>query len=265
MSAPAQSDPDLGEALARIAQQADAFRRVAPGVSAEETLNQRSRPPDTRDPQIVTAPFQTREVISQYGFAALHAAPLALHEFRKVISVDGRRVTTAEKARHAMILGLHSDSDRQKKAFLEDFEKHGLHGAVTDFGQLLLLFGARRQQDFDFHFAAPQQSGADPVFVLGYKQVAGPESLTVFRGNSAERQSLEGEIWLRQSDYLPLRITMVSSKPFEKATIRDEAAVDYAPGQFGAVLPVSVVHRNYLDKELLSENIFHYSAFRKLQ
>ncbi len=43
-----------------------------------------------------------------YALGSLPEAPSVIHEIRKVVSVDGKQVTSRAKAREAMTLGLHS-------------------------------------------------------------------------------------------------------------------------------------------------------------
>ncbi len=263
--------PDLQRLLAGISDSAAAFQKVAPFTLSEETLQQRSRPGFTslieKDDAVAKLPparFDRREVVSEYGYASLPNAPAALHEIRKVVSVDGREFSTVDKARHAMTLGLVSGDNKRTKRLLEDFEKHGLKGSVTDFGQLLLLFSKRRIGDYDFQVERETRVGVDPVLVLAYRQRGGPESLTVFRGNTAARKPLTGEIWVRKSDGLPLRITLLSTQQMKHNTIKDEGEVDYSPSPFGSVLPVAVAHREYLNGDLLTENLFRYAPFRRI-
>jgi len=244
--------------LRRLGQQAERFRRIAPTAISEETLEQRSRPPRPG------AAFETHEVISEYGFSGTADAPLAIHELRKVISVDGKQVTSIEKAREAMTLGLRSADDKLKKRLLEDFEKHGLRGAATDFGQVILLFSRRHQGDFEFQLRGERQMGVERLLVLSYAQKAGDGGVTVFLGNTAKRESLKGEISIRRRDLVPLRITMTSTQIVRNLQVREESTVDYKDDAAGTVLPVSVVHREYVNNELVSENQFSYTAFRKI-
>src|SRR5579872_7285526 len=97
----------LADILSRVSEEAEIFRRVAPQTLSEETLQQRSlKPPPRFRPRmgagVGAAPpppeYQTREIVSEYSYAALADSAGALHEFRQVISVDGRRVSTPEKA-----------------------------------------------------------------------------------------------------------------------------------------------------------------------
>ncbi len=252
------SGSPLPAILLQLGKQAEAFRRIAPLTLSEETLEQRSRPDQPG------SSFETHEVISAYGFAGLRNAPRAIHEVRKVISVDGHQVTSLSKARQAMTLGLKSTDDKLKKRLLEDLERNGLRGAATDFGQVILLFSPQRLQNYTFKITGERQVGADRLIVVGFTQKAGDSGVTVFRGNSAERESLQGEISLRGKDLIPLRITMTSTGKSGDLLFREESTVDYATSFAGCVLPVSVVHREFQNNELLSENLFSYAPFRKL-
>src|SRR5438067_11811571 len=103
---PGQTLP-LADILSRVSEEAEVFRRIAPQTLTEETLAQRSlKPPPRFRPRVGTgvqeptaAVYQTREIVSEYSYATLRDSPGVLHEFRQVISVDGRRVKTPEQAR----------------------------------------------------------------------------------------------------------------------------------------------------------------------
>jgi hypothetical protein len=146
---------------------------------------------------------------------------------------------------------------------LRDFEKHGLIGAATDFGQLILLFTKRRLADYEFAVAGQDRIGADTATVLSFKQKTGQESLTIFAGNAALRSQLQGFVWVRNPDYLPLRIRLLSSRKDGPLVINTVGAVDYAMSAHGCVLPASVVHRDTIGGKLITENIFQYTPFRK--
>lgn len=257
--------------VSRLSQEAEAFLNLAPQILAQETLQQKAVKAASRfRPRIGASAlekpkiqFQTREVISEYGYSTLQQSPNVLHEFRQVISVDGRKIATAEKARRTLTLGIKSEDDRMKKRMLEEFEKYGLIGAVVDFGQLIGLFSNRQIRNYEFTFGGGGRIGADTMLVLSYRQIAGPDILTIFRGREAIRQQLQGEVWFRQPDGLPLRITMISSRTEDKIPISDEAVVDYAPSSHGVVLPASVVHRGFYGGQLITENTFRYTPFRK--
>jgi len=254
----------LPEILSRVAEEAEVFRRVAPQVVAEETLTQRSLKAPGREAGNPTR--QTREIVSEYSFGALKEAPAALHEFRQVISVDGRAVSAASTARHSLALGLASANDHDRKRMLEDFQKYGLTDAVVDFGPLLLLFTRRQSGNYHFELVEPageDRIGADQVKIVAYRQVAGPDRMLIFEGRRAIHQPVEGRIYARAPDGLPLRVTMVASRESGKTIFRDEAVVDYTPNAQGFLAPAAVTHKGFAGDQLVVEDEFRYSAFRK--
>jgi hypothetical protein len=263
---------------ARISEEAEVFARSARAVLSEETLRQRARKPDARfRPRVgdaATKPpkdeYLTREVVSEYGYSSYKDSPNALHEFRTVISIDGKKFQTPEKARRALSLGMTSADDELKKQMLRDFEKHGLIGAITDFGQVVLLFTKRRLPDYEFAVVRQERLGSETAAVLSFKQKAGKEALTVFTTRAAVHNGLQGFIWVRLPDYLPLRIRLLSARKDGPFVITTDATVDYAMSPHGCILPTRVEHREYVPNEpgkpggqLLTENIFQYAPFRK--
>ena len=78
---------------------------------------------------------------------------------------------------------------------------------------------------------------------------------------AGERQPASGQIWLRQKDLLPIRITLnTEERTSKKFTIRTDATVDYSPSQFGLALE-HVIHRQFLNSALMVENDLHYADF----
>ncbi len=254
-----ETSVSLPSALARLADEADLFARIAPATVSQETLIQRAR--HTAESGIPTDDFDHREIISAYGYSAPPKAPLALHEFRRVISIDGKNVETAAHARQKLVLSLQPGNGSRRRKLLENFEKLGLRGAVTDFGQLILLFARDRQHDYVFAIGNTTTLGADTVAIIHFTQREGPEGLTIYRGTKGSRRSLKGEIWVREGDLLPLRITLTTVEKTPRGEISSEAAVDYTQTQFGPILPVSVVYREFNGPALLTENVFHYGTF----
>ncbi len=267
---PAAAQQDVRQkALARLAEEAEAFFSAAPRVVGEETLRQkvvqraaRFRPRIGSDMTPPPLKYKTREIVSEYGYSALRDSPSALHEFREVTKVDGRQVMTQETARRTLTLGVTSQDDRLKKRMLETFEKHGLVGAATDFGQVLLLFGKRRLGDYEFEPAGKGRLRDEDALGLIYRQTEGKETFTIFEGRKVIRRPLRGELWLRESDYLPLRIILTASREQGDNVVVDEATVDYAMSRFGVLLPESVVHRQRVAGQVVVENSFQYSSFR---
>ena len=149
---------------------------------------------------------------------------------------------------------------------LKQFEKYGLVGAVTDFGQLLLLFSRRDLEQFEFTSKGAKMIGYDRALVFGYKQLDGPEALTLFEENKHDqmrRLRVEGEIRVRAEDFVPLQITLLAQQGDAPNSLREEAAVTYAMSKYGALLPVSTEHRELRAGKVVAENHFDYSDFQR--
>jgi len=265
--AAAQSLPEI---LSRVSEEAEVFRKVAPQILSEETFTQRAlKLPRHLHLRLGAAAaktpvpdWQTREIVSEYSFGTF-AGSGSLHEFRKVISVDGRSISRPASARHSLVLGLKSADDRARKRMLEDFQKYGLSTAVVDFGPLILLFTRTQEGNYRFQPAGEARIGADQVRIVSYAQTSGPDRMLVFQGHRAIHQPIHGLIFARVPDGLPLRITIVESRSDGKNTLRDEAAVDYTLNAHGFLAPVAVTHKGYADGQLIVEDRFLYTPFRK--
>jgi hypothetical protein len=272
----AQTPPVLNEYLDALARTAATFAQSAPGLTAQETLDQRGRRGfiETlrgKDDKIkkldVQLPqdFRTHHVVSSYALAEIGERRV-LHEIRTAVTMDGKSLATPDEARQALASGLQSADDRTKRKLLDDLARNQLEGAATDFGQLILLFKKRLQKDYAFSLVGEQHLGDEPVVVLGYRQISGTQGLTVFNERTEDRQPANGQILLRRKDLLTLRITMNTEEPLSKKfTIRTEAAVDYLTSPFGLV-PESVVHKQFLNSgransSLMVENDYHYTDF----
>ena len=270
-AAAAHADPLVQQMMERLSEEASVFARSAPDVIGQETLHQRAlKPPrrfHLRAGQAALEPpkpeWQTREIVSEYGFSAFSDAPGVLHEFRRVVSVDGRKIEENGKALDALAKSVSSNDDNQKRRQLKQFEKYGLLGAATDFGQLILMFSRSQLDKFEFNAEGQRLIGAERTRVFSYKQLDGQQHLTVFAEGKALHERLQGEIWVRASDALPLRITLVSVRGEGARGVRDEAQVDYAMSRYGFELPVSVVHREFQASGLVAENRFEYVNFRR--
>ncbi|MBI3683368.1 MAG: hypothetical protein HY235_23590 [Acidobacteria bacterium] len=251
--------------LLRLAEEAEVFGRMATKVIATETLEQVAYQPPGRfqprgaKPQIT---YRTRQIVSEYGFTNFKEDPRNLHELRQVTSVDGQPVKAPAKLRETLSMGLKTDSDRLKKKLLKDFESYGLRDAATDFGQLILLFTRRQQEQYNFRFARTDQTGADRAVVLAFEQKEGDQSMTVFEGRQVMRHKLNGEVWLREEDGLPLRITLKAGRAEKTLERRYEAVVDYQASAHGVVLPAAVTYSEMSGATLMVENRFHYSDFK---
>ena len=82
--------------------------------------------------------LKDREVISLYAISSFKSTPEALHEFRQVVSIDGKPVAPEAGLQEKFRATLTSADDRSRKALEAEFEKTGLTIAATDFGQLVL-------------------------------------------------------------------------------------------------------------------------------
>ncbi len=266
-------DQPLEQVLSRVSEEAEAFRQIAPKILAREKLVQRAiLPPRRFRPRLGSAAleppkpqYRTREVISEYGFGTLAEAPGALHEFRQVVSVDGRSVASVEKARRTLTSGLRSADDEARKRMLEDFEKHGLTGAATDFGQVLLLFTRRRLGEYSFAWAGEGHVGAVPARILSFKQTAGSASFLIVEKRKAIHQTLEGQLWVRERDSMPLRIVLLSECKDCRGGVRQEATVEYLTADQGFLAPAIVVRRQMSGGNLLVEDSYEYTDFRLFQ
>jgi hypothetical protein len=146
---------------------------------------------------------------------------------------------------------------------LEAFQHYGLGNAAVDFGPLLLLFTKRQLGNYQFALAGVDRIGADPVRVLSYRQTSGAEHMLVVAGHRAIHLPLEGRIYARVPDGLPLRITLATERKEGKHRFRDEAIVDYTLTAHGFVAPAAVTHEGYEDGQLIVEDHFRYAPFRK--
>ncbi len=255
----------------RVSEEADAFLRLAPEVLGTEKLHQGAQKPAGRfHPRLATAPvtpqWKEHDVVSEYGFASFSGESGAIHELRQVVSVDGKKVADTKKAQDALARAITATDDAQKMEALKEFEKYGLTGAVTDFGQVLLLFTRRQIERYEFTPQGARMIGYDRALVFAYKQIDGPEGLTLFEENKRDKVrhlKVEGEIRVRAADFVPLQITLVAQQGDAPNSIREEAAVNYAMSPFGALLPTSTEHRELRDGKIVAENQFSYSGFHK--
>jgi len=257
----------------RVSEEAEAFRKLAPEVLGRETLHQKAlKPPARFRPRVGAAAegpppsqWKERELVSEYGFASFTGGD-ALHELRQVESVDGHKVAESKKAQDALASLITAGDDQAKKTALKEFQKFGLAGAVTDFGQLILLFTRRELERYEFSARGPRTEGNVNALVFSYKQLDGPEALTLFDESKKDkplRLRVEGEIWVRPDNYVPLRITLNATTIDRTASLREEAAVDYAMSRFGALLPVATTHRELRQGQVVMENHFTYGDFHK--
>jgi hypothetical protein len=267
---PAQSSlPDL---LSRVAEEAAMLQQNAPKSLTREVLEQRALMPATRfRPRIgknataVLPPprLLVREIVSEYSVGTLKESVVQnLTELRQVISVDGRKIQSPERARHALSLGITSPDDRIRKRMLEDFARHGLVDVATDYGIILLAFSKRGLENMSVALAGEEQVGADAAWVLNWQQTSPEAGMLEFLGKQTSRIALQGRLLVRQSDGLPLRIQSWSENTQATRTVRDEATVDYVQSAHGFLTPASVIHRHMVDGQVITENLYRYDPFK---
>jgi hypothetical protein len=259
---------------ARVSEEAEAFAKLAPQVLGTEKLHQAAMKPKGRfHPRVGAAATQPppakwteRDITSEYGFAGFSGEAGAIHELRQVTMVDGRKVEDTKKAQTALAKAITASDDARKKEMLKEFEKYGLVGAVTDFGQLLLLFNRRDMERYEFTAKGDKMIGYDKALVFSYKQLDGPEALTLFEENKHDLMRhlrIEGEIRVRAEDFVPLQITLSAQQGEAPNALREEAAVTYAMSKYGALLPVSTEHRELRAGKVVAENHFTYTEFQR--
>jgi hypothetical protein len=264
--------PSLPDLLSRVAEEAAMLQQNAPKSLTREVLEQRALMPATRfRPRIgknATATARpprllVREIVSEYSVGTLKESVVQnLTELRQVISVDGRKIQSPERARHALSLGITSPDDRIRKRMLEDFARHGLVDIATDYGIILLAFSKRGLENMKVELAGEEQVGADAAWVLHWQQTSPDAGMLEFLGNQASRLALQGRLLVRQSDGLPLRIESWSEHDQASRKVRDEATVDYVQSAHGFLVPASVIHRHMVDGQVITENLYRYEPFK---
>jgi hypothetical protein len=253
----AQPAQTLDSFLQKVAAAAARFPVTAIHYSARETLQQKAAAPaKTKHGMRVGGSaaqpvhLDQREIVSWYGFSAPRGAPQALMEYRK---------PAATSSADEFLRELRAAGDREKEKLRQDFEKQGLHGAATDFGQLLLLFSKTKQSEYAFSLGSSERIGADQAQVIHFEQRTGDAALKIAEGRRRIKEPLAGELWIRESDGAPLRITLKALRRQGDREVRDEARVEYDSLASGVILPAAVVHRRFVNDEMAGEDVYRYS------
>jgi hypothetical protein len=257
---------------ARVAEEAEVLQQNAPRILTQEVLEQRSLlPPPRFRPRAgsaaehATGPrFRVRQVISEFSFAPLRNSPSHdLVEFRQVLSVDGEPVQTADSALRALTQGMRQGDDRTRKRMLEEFAASGLVDLATDYTLILLAFSASGQKQMEFAPAGSGYIGSDPASAFSWKQKSSQGGALEFHGKESARRALQGTLWVRTSDGLPLRVrAWMEYTDQSQHVIREEGTVDYLMSEHGFVTPASVIHRHVVNGTVITENLYRYQPFR---
>ncbi len=271
LAGPVYAQIDLGRILSRVAEEAEVFRQNLPNTLTQEVLVQRTvLPPPRFRPRIGAAALastnlriQAREVVSEYTVAPLRKADRSdLVEWRQIVSVDGRAIQSQEAARHALSLNLKSPDERLRKRMLEEFGRYGLVDVATDYGLILLAFTKRGLAQMNTSEAGEGWIGAEQAVAIHWRQTSPEGGELAFRGKQVARTPLEGILWVRKDDGLPLRVQVWAEYPDANRTIRDEASIDYVLSPHGFLTPASVLHRHLVDGKLMTENLYRYAPFK---
>lgn len=269
--ASAQALITLPQALSRVSEEAAIFQENLPKTIAQETLTQKALLPPSRlitfGPRGNVAPPKQRvvshEVVSEYSVGHLkNSDSQNLFEFRQVVTVNGKPVRSVESARRELTAGIRSQDDSMRKRMLQDYARFGLVNVASDYGLILLAFTKRGLETTHVQASGTGRIGADAALILAWKQGSANAGELEFRGKQAVRQALQGTLWVRASDGLPLRIQAWAEYEQAKHRIRDEATVEYAMSSHGFLTPASVVHHHIVDGQLMTENLYRYDAFK---
>lgn len=262
----AQTAQDHQAAIARLGKEADLFERSAYRVIGIETLKQavpagvrivrNARGTETALPAV------NREIVSDYGFISVDEPGGAIREVRKVRKVDGLTWKRRTSSLADLAKDLTTADDRGRRRQLERFEEFGLHGFVTDLGQLILLFARGNAARYEIVYDSTDDTG---YHVYRYQQLDGKEAFTIYgEGKQPTRQKLKGRVWFNPIDKMPVRISIEADRQVERIPIRDVSIVDYKMSSLGFVLPSHIVHQQFVGGALYVTDDFTYTKFREV-
>jgi hypothetical protein len=261
---------DIPPLIHQLTGQASRFWGAAPSWYGRETLRQRDPTPGRRrrglhlsdPPKANPAEPASREIVSWYGFAALSSSSESIHEVRQIVAVDGKRVAYGPSESDFCHLLLARDDDT-KRELEQKFEAATMGDAPVDFGQLVMMFTRRSIDRYKFKLRGPELIGAQHVTVFEYSQQAGTPGLHLDQNRTIP---LVGTLALREADGAPLRITVVATRTEkDKVEIRDEAEVEYQEVAHGVILPVSLVHKRYVNGAIHSDDRAQYSDWKPVR
>jgi hypothetical protein len=145
---------------------------------------------------------------------------------------------------------------------LEDFAGYGLVDVATDYGLILLAFTNRGMANMRIAPAGENRIGTDAALVFSWRQDSAERGELQFNGKQAVRLALEGTLWVRKSDGLPLRVEAWAEHADSGRKLRDEAVVEYTLSLHGFLTPASVRHRHLVNGQVTTENLYRYEPFK---
>ena len=256
----------------RVAEEAEVLEQNAARILTRESLEQRSiLPPSrfrprsgSRAEQATGRRLRVRDVVSEFSFGALRSTRSHdLFEFRQVLSVDGQPLQTADDALRALSQGIQQGDDRARKRMLEEFARNSLVDIATDYALILLAFTSRGQKQMEFTPLGPRYVGTDAAMALAWKQKSTQGGVLEFHGQESVHRALQGTLWVRASDGLPLRVNAwMEYTDRASHLIRDEATVDYIMSEHGFLTPASVIHHHVVNGAVMTENLYRYEPFK---
>ncbi len=254
LAAAADADARVPRLIQALGEDVRNFLQVSTRLVSEETLQHA-----TRDEH---GEWKRHTVVSQYSFASPREESRAVREIRQVQAVDGKPLKN-NRGLEAVASAVAAGSDKEKLKLLEQWERFGIKTVATDLGQLLLLFSPEGIVNYEFRFQARRFVGTAPVLVFAYSQIDGPGSMTVFKDGAVQKPKLTGEVWVDEKNYRLLRVALHTHVPAEKKLLaRQDLIVDYAWWPAGCVMPVSALHREYVNGALRVENRYEYAAYK---
>jgi hypothetical protein len=188
-----------------------------------------------------------------------------LKEVRNVLTIDGLRWNKAGKKNLGSLAEqLTAATADTKRRQLERFEEHGLEGFATDFGQLILLFARGGTMNYEFVLDKVENEAVEPTAIYSFRQLNGPQAFTIYEGKQVIRQRLEGQVWVRARDRMPVKVSLESTRTVNAAAVRDTAEVFYDAQTFDFLYPWRVVHRQFVDGREVVKDEFEYTKLREM-
>jgi hypothetical protein len=251
----------------RVAEEAEVLQQNVTRILTRDTLIRHSRLRPSRAASAAeraTGPrLPVREVVSEFSFGPMHSSPSHdLMEFRQVLS-DGVPMRSADSALRVLSEGIRKGDDRARKRMLEQFACNGLVDIATDCALVPLVFTTRGQKQIEFSPSGRCYIGADPAIAFLWKLKSAEGSLTEFHGRESVHRPLQGTVWVRASDGVPLRVNAwMEYADQDDNRIRDDASVDCVMSQHRFLTPASVVHHHLVNGAIVTENLYRYEPFR---